>query len=151
MIRDIVLHPDPRLQEVSKPVTRFDAVGNLVRDMFDTMYDAPGRGLAAVQIGFMQRVFVMDAGWKSGTPTPLVFVNPVITDHSADVVVNEEGCLSIPDTPRNVARPARVTVSWQDENGLPHKGTFEGFEAACIQHEFDHLEGRTILDHPEAQ
>ncbi|MEL6690315.1 MAG: peptide deformylase [Pseudomonadota bacterium] len=150
MIRDLVLHPDPRLGDVSKPVTRFDAVGTLVRDMFDTMYDAPGRGLAAVQIGFMQRVFVMDAGWKEGTPTPMVFVNPIITARSDDEVVNEEGCLSIPDTPRRVSRPAQVSLRWQDENGLPHEGTFEGFEAACIQHEFDHLEGRTILDHPEA-
>ncbi|MEM1234082.1 MAG: peptide deformylase [Pseudomonadota bacterium] len=150
MIRPLVLHPDPQLGQVSKPVTRFEAVGTLVRDLFDTMYDAPGRGLAAVQIGFMQRVFVMDADWKTGTPAPRVFINPVITDHITDLAVCEEGCLSIPDTPRRVARPAQVTVEWQDENGLQHSGTFTGFEAACIQHEFDHLEGKTILDHPEA-
>ncbi|MEM1232755.1 MAG: peptide deformylase [Pseudomonadota bacterium] len=150
MIRPLVLHPDPRLAEISKPVTRLDALGTLVRDLFDTMYDAQGRGLAAVQIGFMQRVFVMDADWKTGTPAPQVFVNPVIADHATELVVLEEGCLSIPDTPRRVARPAQVALKWQDENGLPMTGTFTGFEAACIQHELDHLEGKTILDHPDA-
>ncbi|MEL6551073.1 MAG: peptide deformylase [Pseudomonadota bacterium] len=151
MIRPLVLHPDPLLAEASALVRAFDEdLAGLVRDLFDTMYDAPGRGLAAVQIGQMRRVFVMDAGWKEGAPTPRVFVNPVITDHTTALATHEEGCLSIPDTPRRVSRPAEVTLAWQDEHGIPHEGTFTGFEAACVQHEFDHLEGKTILDHPEA-
>ncbi|MEO0676383.1 MAG: peptide deformylase [Pseudomonadota bacterium] len=150
MIRPLVLHPGPRLSEVSATVDAFDEdLAALVRDLFDTMYDAPGRGLAAIQIGVAARVFVMDAGWKDGAPSPITFVNPVITDHGTELAVQEEGCLSIPNTPRRVARPAQVTLRWQDIHGAPQERTFTGFEAACVQHEFDHLEGVTILDHPE--
>ncbi|MEM1236045.1 MAG: peptide deformylase [Pseudomonadota bacterium] len=150
-VRPLVFHPDPLLGEVSAPVGAFDAaLRGLVQDMFDTMYAAPGRGLAAVQVGVLTRVFVMDATWKEGERTPMVFVNPAITDHGLDLAVNEEGCLSIPDVPRRVARPAEVTLRWQDLDGAAYERAFTGFEAACVQHEFDHLDGRTILDHPEA-
>lgn len=149
MIRPILIHPDPVLAEVARPVTSFDdTTAGLIRDLFETMYDAPGRGLAAPQIGVLQRVFVMDAGWKTGTPTPQVFLNPMITATSEAIAVAEEGCLSIPGQPRRVARPAEITLEWCDEHGQPHMGRFTGFEAACIQHEADHLDGRLILDHP---
>jgi len=146
-VLEIVLHPDPRLGEMCAPVLEVDA--ELIADMFATMYDAPGRGLAAPQVGVMDRVFVMDAGWKEGAPTPMVFANPELLSAEGEQV-NEEGCLSIPDTPRRVARPERIEVMWLDETGAQQRGAFEGFEAACICHEMDHLDGRLILDHLEA-
>ncbi|MEL6609504.1 MAG: peptide deformylase [Pseudomonadota bacterium] len=152
MIRPILLYPDPRLALVADPVEVFgDELRVLADDMFETMYDAPGRGLAAPQVGVGLRVFVMDATWKTGAPTPMVFVNPVVTPIGTDTVVHEEGCLSIPDTPRRVSRPARVHVTWQDLDGAAHEAEFSGFESACIQHEADHLDGRLILDHPHVE
>jgi len=127
-----------------------DPLRALIADMFETMYDAPGRGLAAPQVGVLSRVFVMDATWKSGARTPLTFINPEILWASPETQVNEEGCLSIPDTPRRVARPARVEVMWLDADGAQKRGAFEGFEAACICHEMDHLDGVLILDHEVA-
>jgi len=151
-LRSIVVHPDPRLAQICAPVTAFDAgLDDLISDMFDTMYAAPGRGLAAPQVGVMSRLFVMDATWKDGAGTPLVMVNPKVTARSENLAVLEEGCLSIPDTPRTIARPDWVAVSWQDAKGQAHTGKFDGFKAACIQHEADHLDGRLILDHPEAK
>lgn len=150
-LRSILFHPDPRLAQVCAPVTVFDAeLADLIADMFDTMYAAYGRGLAAPQVGVLQRLFVMDATWKNGAGDPTVMVNPVITGASDVFSTLEEGCLSIPDTPRRVARPDWVAVAWQDAAGEHHAGRFDGFEAACIQHEADHLDGRLILDHPEA-
>ncbi|MGR3467153.1 MAG: peptide deformylase, partial [Shimia sp.] len=117
-MRPVVLHPDPVLREVSAPVVTFDAgLRMLVADMFATMYAAPGRGLAAVQIGVLTRVFVLDATWKEGAPDPKVFVNPTITGRSAEHAVMEEGCLSIPDTPWRVARPAWIDAAWQGLDG----------------------------------
>ncbi len=148
----LVLHPDPLLARVSAPVTVFDAaLERLISDMLDTMYAAPGRGLAAVQVGVLSRVFVMDATWKDGEKTPLVFVNPQIVDHGLELITHQESCLSIPNTPRSVARPARVGFRWQGVDGSFIEQEFTGFEAACTQHEFDHLEGRTILDHEAPQ
>lgn len=147
MIREILKHPDPVLRQACTPVGRLDA--DLVTDMFETMYDAPGRGLAAPQIGVLHRIFVMDTKWKDGEKHPMVFANPELL--SADgSQVNEEGCLSIPDTPRKVERAERIEVAWQDHTGTSQRGVFTGFDAACIQHEIDHLNGRLILDHPEA-
>ncbi len=146
-LREIVLYPDPRLAEICAPVLEVDQ--DLIRDMFATMYAAPGRGLAAPQVGVMHRVFVMDASWKEGAPTPMAFVNPELLS-AEGAQVNEEGCLSIPDTPRRVERPAKIEVMWLDQTGAQKRGAFEGFEAACIAHEMDHLDGRLILDHPEA-
>ena len=150
-LRDIVLYPDTRLSEACAPVTRFDgALATLIEDMFDTMYDAPGRGLAAPQIGEMSRLFVMDATWKDGPGTPVALINPRITWRSSDMAVLEEGCLSIPDIPRRVARPDTGRAVWQDVKGDWHEAGFDGFEAAVVQHEADHLDGMLILDHPEA-
>lgn len=146
MIRQIVLYPDDRLRQVCQPVS--GDVTDLARDMLDTMYAAPGRGLAAPQIGVMSRLFVMDCSWKEGLPDPRVFLNPVIEERSGQQV-NDEGCLSIPDTPRRVARAARVTISFDGPDGRRQE-QFDGFAAACVQHEIDHLDGVLILDHPQA-
>ncbi len=151
MIRPIVMDPDARLRQLCAPVLEVDgAVQGLIRDMFDTMYDAPGRGLAAPQVGVLSRVFVMDATWKEAAPAPMVFVNPEILWRSGEMQVNAEGCLSIPDRPVEVARPARIEVMWLDETGAQRRGAFDGFEAACICHETDHLDGVLILDHEAA-
>ncbi|WP_281823401.1 peptide deformylase [Jannaschia rubra] len=146
MIRPVVLHPDPVLRGVCDPVTGDCVV--LARDMLDTMYAAPGRGLAAPQVGVALRLIVMDTGWKEGLPDPRVFVNPQVVAREGRQV-NTEGCLSIPDTPRRIARPARVTVAFDAPEGR-RRETFDGFAAACLCHEIDHLDGVLILDLPEA-
>lgn len=143
--------PDPVLRAVCAPVTVFDAkLAAIAKDMLDVMYAAPGRGLAAPQVGITQRVFVMDATWKDGTPDPQVFVNAEMVECSEEIVVMAEGCLSIPDRTSRVARPAQVTLRWQDLDGAPQTGTFTGFAAACVQHERDHLDGILCTDYPEA-
>ncbi len=142
------MDPDPRLRQLCAPVLVVDAaMQDLIRDMFETMYDAPGRGLAAPQVGVLSRLFVMDATWKDAKPTPMAFVNPEILWRSDAMQVNEEGCLSIPNRPVEVTRPARIEVMWLDETGAQRRGAFDGFEAACICHETDHLNGVLILDH----
>ena len=151
MIRQVLRHPDDRLATLCAPVLAVDgALRGLVADMFETMYDAYGRGLAAPQVAELSRLFVMDATWKAGEPTPLAFINPEVLWASPEQQVNEEGCLSIPDTPRRVARPKRVEMMWLDTDGAQQRGAFEGFEAACICHEIDHLDGVLILDHEVA-
>lgn len=150
MILPVVQHPDPVLRQLSAPVIDVAALGGLIADMFETMYHAKGRGLAAPQVGVLSRVFVMDAGWKAGAKTPITMVNPEILSRSDAVQRNEEGCLSIADHPVWVARPARVEVMWLDADGALTRGAFEGFEAACICHEIDHLDGVLILDHEMA-
>jgi peptide deformylase len=143
----ILTHPDPVLRVRCSPVT--GDVTALARGMLDAMYTAPGRGLAAPQVGVTERLFVMDATWKEGLPDPRVFVNPEIVAREGEQV-NEEGCLSIPGVPRRVARAARVVLAF-DGTGGRREEAFEGFAAACVQHEMDHLDGVLILDHPEAE
>lgn len=146
-IRPILHWPDPRLTTVCTPVDKItDAMRQLVQDMFETMYEAPGRGLAAPQVGVMQRIFVTDTTWKEGERTPLVFINPAITDHATDLVTHDEGCLSIPGVLTPITRPAEVTMRWTDLAGIPREGRFTGFAAACVQHELDHLDGVLTLD-----
>ncbi|MFT5066706.1 MAG: peptide deformylase [Yoonia sp.] len=143
--------PDPVLRAVCTPVTVFDAaLTALAEDMLTVMYAAPGRGLAAPQVGIAKRIFVMDATWKDGTPAPQVFVNPEMVKCSDAVAVLTEGCLSIPDQTSRISRPAEVTLRWQDLNGASHTGTFTDFSAACVQHERDHLDGVLCTDYPEA-
>jgi peptide deformylase len=138
--------PDPVLRQVCAPVTVFDdALRALIADMFATMYAAPGRGLAAPQVGQAVRVFVMDVGWKTGDPAPVVFVNPVLT-LSTDRAEGPEGCLSIPDTFCDVDRAQSVQVTWQDADGKAQSAAFTGFAAVCIQHEADHLDGILCSD-----
>ncbi|MBO9399802.1 peptide deformylase [Shimia sp. R9_3] len=149
-ILPLVFYPDARLAQPCAPVT--DPVTDedlrpLIADMFDTMYAAPGRGLAGPQVGVMKRVFVMDCTWKEGADTPMTFLNPEIIAQSEDEDTLDEGCLSIPDLMVPVVRPAAITVRWMDELGGTHERNFDGFEARCIQHEMDHLDGRVTLDH----
>jgi peptide deformylase len=146
------MHPDPRLRQVCAPVETVSAGDRaglvaLAREMLDVMYAAPGRGLAAPQIGVLTRVFVMDATWKEGLPAPRVFVNPEIVGSDGQQV-NAEACLSIADVSRRVARPARVRLAFDGPSGRIEE-EFAGFAAACVCHEMDHLDGRLILDHPE--
>ncbi|PUB14148.1 peptide deformylase [Yoonia sediminilitoris] len=136
---------DPVLAQVCTPVRHFDAgLDGLVADMFETMYAAPGRGLAAPQIGVTDRLFVIDTTWKEGPKTPRAFVNPRITDMSADLAVGTEGCLSIPDRTFAVPRPHWIDLTWQDLDGQQKTGRFEDVEAVCICHELDHLDGKLI-------
>ncbi|KMW59265.1 Peptide deformylase [Candidatus Rhodobacter oscarellae] len=146
-LREILHWPDPRLAEICDAVPEIGAhIAALVADMFETMYDANGRGLAAPQVGELVRVFVMDAGWKEGTKTPIAMINPQILTSSDDSVEIEEGCLSIPDFPLTVRRPARVKMLWQDLQGAPHQAWLDGAEARIAQHEHAHLLGRVIFD-----
>ena len=151
-VLDIVLHPAPVLRSTAQPVKLFDAtLSQLAADMIETMYAAGGRGLAAPQVSLPMRIFVTDVEWKAGDPAPRVFVNPEIAAASDETVLREEGCLSIPDTPCRGRRPARVTLNWQDLNGLGHEAEFGGIEATCIQHELDHLNGILCIDRHEEE
>lgn len=152
-ILPIVEVPDPRLRLVSTPVEAVDDdVRTLIGDMFDTMYDAPGIGLAAIQVGVPKRLIVMDLQEEEdeeGKPIrhPRVFINPEIREPAEELSVYTEGCLSVPDQFADVERPARCRVTWLDEKGEQHDEVFEGLLATCIQHEMDHLEGIVFLDH----
>ncbi|WP_146346167.1 peptide deformylase [Falsiphaeobacter marinintestinus] len=145
-VRPVVMWPDPRLSQKCAPVEH-EHLDDLITDMFDTMYAANGRGLAAPQIGVMKRVFVMDVGWKEGEKTPMVMINPTIMAAERVPVVAEEGCLSIPGVLVPVERHKAVTVQWTAHNGDIDMADFDGFEARCIQHEFDHLNGVVTFDH----
>ncbi|MFY9466801.1 MAG: peptide deformylase [Lentibacter algarum] len=140
----IVQWPDPRLSTVCAPVDA-PTCETLLNDMFDTMYAAKGRGLAGPQVGVLERLFVMDAGWKEGTPTPLVMINPEI-EPCGEPASLEEMCLSVPDVGVPVLRPSSVFVRWHDEHGAPQAAQFGGAEARIIQHEFDHLDGKLHFD-----
>lgn len=152
-ILPIIEVPDPRLRTVSAPVEAVDdELRSLIADMFDTMYDAPGIGLAAIQVGVPKRVVVMDLQEEEdeeGRPIrkPMVFVNPEIVDPSDEHSIYNEGCLSVPDQYAEVERPATCRVKWLDEQGAAHDEVFEGLLATCIQHEMDHLEGIVFIDH----
>lgn len=144
-VRDILHWPDPRLSQRCAPVEQ-EPLDALIADLFDTMYAAQGRGLAAPQIGVMKRVFVMDCGWKDGTPGPMAMINPTIMAAERVPVTAEEGCLSIPGILVPVTRHQAVTVQWTAPEGDIHMADFDGFEARCIQHEFDHLNGQVTFD-----
>lgn len=147
----IVLWPDPRLRETCAPVTDLADVQTLAADMLETMYAAPGRGLAAPQVGAMVRMFVMDAGWKEGKSDPIVCINPMFQEIGEDRVDSEEGCLSIPGVTAMVNRPSTLQMQWTGINGARYVQSFEGFAAACVQHEMDHLDGVVTFDHLDAQ
>lgn len=146
----ILTLPDPALRMVCAPVVVFDTtLKTLAVDMLNTMYAAPGRGLAAPQIGVSQRLFVMDVDWKTGAKSAQVFVNPVITSQSDALSTYDEGCLSIPGVTQSVSRPAEIELRWQDLNGAAHQAWFSDFSATCIQHERDHLDGVLCIDYKE--
>ena len=147
MLRPILIHPDPRLKKACDPVSEITPeLRVLAADMLETMYAAPGVGLAAPQVGVTKRLLVMDCA-KEGPPDPLVLLNPQILWASEDVSAYEEGCLSIPDQYAEVKRPASVTVRWTDLDGTPQERTFEGLWATCVQHEIDHLDGKLFIDY----
>lgn len=143
----ILQAPDPMLSQVAQPVTVFDdALISLADDMLATMYAAKGRGLAAPQVAVLSRVFVMDPTWKDAAPSPTVFVNPEIVAVSDQQSTLAEGCLSIAGGLIDVTRPAMVTLRWRDVDGGFLEAQFDGFQAACVQHEIDHLNGILITD-----
>jgi peptide deformylase len=147
-IREIIKIPDKRLRLKSERVEKIDSgVKKLVEDMFETMYDAPGIGLAAVQIGVPKCVVTMDLSKKEGETNPRVFINPEIVWSSDDKATYEEGCLSIPEVHEDVDRPARVKVKFLDLDGKRHEEEAQGLYATCIQHEIDHLNGVLFIDH----
>ncbi|MGB7408157.1 MAG: peptide deformylase [Pontixanthobacter sp.] len=167
-IREILEVPDPRLKTVSTPVTEFDGeLKTLVDDMFETMYDAPGIGLAAIQVGVPKRVLVIDLqepdedaepeectayGGEPHTHQPVkndprVFINPEILDPAENLVTYQEGCLSVPEIYADVDRPATCRVRYQDVDGKTREEDLDGLMATCLQHEMDHLEGILFIDH----
>ncbi len=146
-VMPIVQAPDARLSAVCTEVAVFDdALIALADDMLATMYAANGRGIAAPQVGVLQRLFVMDATWKEADPQPVIFVNPEIVSVADDVSTLAEGCLSIAGDLIDVTRPASVVLRWRDVDGGFLEASFNGFSAACVQHEIDHLNGILITD-----
>ena len=152
-ILPIIETPDPRLRTISKPVEKVDdELRRLMDDMLETMYDAPGIGLAAIQVGVPKRVLVIDLQEEEdaeGKPIrhPRYFVNPEIVWSSDEASTYQEGCLSVPEIYAEVDRPERVRVKWLDYDGQPHEEELEGLLATCLQHEMDHLEGILFIDH----
>ena len=147
-LRDILILPDKRLRQVSDPVKKIDAgIRKLIEDMFETMYDAPGIGLAAIQVGTPKRIITMDLAKKEEPKNPQVFINPEILWTSEEKATYEEGCLSIPEYYSDVARPAQVKVKYLDREGEPRELEANGLFATCLQHEIDHLNGVLFIDH----
>ena len=147
-IRPIIKLPDARLKLVSEPVAHVDDdVRALAKDMFATMYDAPGIGLAAIQIGLARRVVVIDLSSKDENSEPMTFINAEIVEASEERSIYEEGCLSIPEYYAEVERPARVRVRYLDETGAAREIEADGLLATCLQHEIDHTNGITFIDH----
>ncbi len=147
-VRDILILPDKRLRQKSEPVATIGKTERaLVEDMFETMYAAPGIGLAAIQIGVPARVVTMDLAKKDEPKAPLVFINPQVTWVSDETATYEEGCLSIPEYYEEVARPKAVKVKFLDLDGKPHEIEAEGLLATCLQHEIDHINGVLFIDY----
>ena len=148
-IKPILLHPDPRLKKTCEPIVAIDdEIRRLADDMLETMYDAPGVGLAGPQVGVLRRIFVMDcAKDKLGIPEPMVMVNPEVTWVSPEKNVHEEGCLSLPEQFAEVTRPKEVRMRWLGLDGQMHEEQFDSLWATCAQHELDHLDGKLFIDH----
>src|SRR5205823_13708879 len=147
-LRQIITLPDKRLRLVSKLVKTIDQeIRALVDDLFETMYHAPGIGLAAIQVGVPARVFTMDLSKKEGPQEPRIFINPEILWKSEEKSLYEEGCLSIPEFYADVARPAKVRVGYLDLDGKENEIEADGLLATCLQHEIDHLNGVLFIDH----
>ncbi len=147
-LRPILIIPDPRLRLVSEPVTAITAETKaLIADMFETMYDAPGIGLAAIQLGEALRIVTIDTARHGEPKAPLALINPEIVWRSPEPSVYEEGCLSIPDYFEEVERPARVALRFLDSDGRQQDIEAAGVLATCVQHEIDHLDGKLFIDH----
>ncbi len=147
-VKPLIILPDPILRLVSKPVERVDApMRKLADDMLLTMYDAPGIGLAAIQVGEAVRMLVIDLAKEGETPEPQVFINPEVVQSSDERSTYEEGCLSIPDYYAEVERPATVRMTYVDRDGKAREIEADGLLATCLQHEIDHLNGVLFIDH----
>jgi peptide deformylase len=147
-IRPILKLPDPILRKKAKPIERVDAdLRRLVDDMLATMYDAPGIGLAAPQIGILRRLIVMDPAKDEAPKTPVIMVNPEILERSEELRVHDEGCLSIPDFTAEIERPAKTRVSFLDRAGKKQEIELEGIWSTLVQHEIDHLNGVLFIDY----
>ncbi|NKL02456.1 peptide deformylase [Rhizobium leguminosarum bv. viciae] len=147
-IKPLIILPDPVLRQLSKPVERVDSdLQRLADDMLETMYDAPGIGLAAIQVGVPRRMLVIDIAREGEEKQPQVFINPEIVKSSDERSVYEEGCLSIPDYYAEVERPATVSVKYLDRNGKEQTVEADGLLATCLQHEIDHLNGVLFIDY----
>lgn len=150
-LREILIIPDPRLKKECDPVEEVnDEIRELLNDMLETMYAAPGIGLAAPQIGVMKRVIVLDVSDDKEKPEPLKMVNPEIIWESEDTSIYQEGCLSIPEQYADVERPIEVGVRYLDENGKEQEIEADGLLSTCIQHEVDHLDGILFTDYLSA-
>ena len=147
-IKPLIILPDPILRQASKPIEHVDdELKRLADDMLETMYDAPGIGLAAIQIGVPRRMLVIDVSREGEDKQPQVFINPEILKSSDERSVYEEGCLSIPDYYAEVERPATITVKYLDRDGKELTAEADGLLATCLQHEIDHLNGVLFIDH----
>jgi len=147
-LRNILIHPDPRLKKICDPIAAVDAATvALAGDMLETMAAAPGIGLAAPQVGVLQRLIVMDCSAKDEKPQPLALINPEVTWASAELNTYDEGCLSIPDQYEEITRPAEVKVRYLDLDGRAQESAFVGLWATCVQHEIDHLNGKLFIDY----
>ncbi|MCK0140431.1 peptide deformylase [Aliiroseovarius sp. F47248L] len=148
-IKPILIHPDPRLKKVAEAVPDLsDELRQLADDMLETMYDAPGIGLAAPQVGVLTRLIVMDCVREDDEPPqPVIMFNPEVILSSDDLNTYEEGCLSIPDQYAEVTRPKEVSVRWVDCDGNVQERDFDGLWATCVQHEIDHLNGKLFIDY----
>ena len=147
-IREIITAPDPRLKQKSKPVEAVtDEIRALMDDMLETMYAAPGIGLAAIQIGVPKRVIVIDLAHEGEEPRPMYFANPEIIEKADDTAPYEEGCLSVPGFYEEVERAEHIRVRFLDRNGEEVEAEMEGLLAVCVQHEMDHLEGKLFVDY----
>lgn len=149
MKRNIILHPDPRLKKLCDPVADIsDELRALADDMLETMYKAPGIGLAAPQVGVLRRLIVLDCEKADGVaPKPMVMFNPHVIASSDEQNTYDEGCLSIPEQYADVTRPAEVQLGWLDRDGNAQQDGFDGLWATCVQHEIDHLEGKLFIDY----
>ncbi|WP_085306968.1 peptide deformylase [Planktotalea arctica] len=149
MKRNILIHPDPRLKKLCAAVPDIsDDLRVLAADMLETMYAAPGIGLAAPQVGVLERMIVLDCVKEDGAkPEPLVMVNPRVIAASEETNVYDEGCLSIPDQYAEVTRPADVRIEWLDLDGTLQERDMDGLWATCVQHEIDHLDGKLFIDY----
>ena len=147
----IIVAPDPRLARKAQPVTKVDdSIRRLMADMLDTMYEAPGIGLAAPQVGVLKRIIVVDCAKGDDKPEPYKMANPEILWQSEDMMTANEGCLSLPEHYADVVRPAEVKIRYVDEQNEIRELHAKGLLATCIQHEIDHLEGTLFVDHISA-
>ena len=147
-VKDIITVPNETLKKISEPIEKIGInEKNLIKDLFETMYHSNGIGLAAVQVGILKRVLVIDVSTKNEKKTPLSFINPVIRKLSDETSIYEEGCLSIPDTFIEIERPKICDVEYVDVNGKIKTLKCDGLLSTCIQHEINHLDGKLIIDH----